>query len=104
MKIGILGEKKSVLAFRALGLETFGVSKEEELKGALAVIGGRDFAVIFITEDIMEKYEKELEPLTREVLPAVLVVPGVRGAGHKGRDNLKRIMERALGSEMGFNN
>ncbi len=99
MKIGIIGEKKSVLAFQPLGIQTFGVINKDGLTVALENINGGDFAVIFITEDIMQKYESEIEPLFKSVLPAVLVVPGVKGGGQKGRESLKRIMERALGSE-----
>jgi V/A-type H+-transporting ATPase subunit F len=99
MKIGIIGEKKSVLAFQALGIQTFGVSGEEDLNIILQEIGADDFAVIFVTEDIMQKYGPEIESLMRGTLPAVLVVPGVSGVGQKGKESLKKIMERALGSD-----
>ncbi|MDD5146194.1 MAG: V-type ATP synthase subunit F [Candidatus Pacebacteria bacterium] len=99
MKIGIIGEKKSVLAFQALGIQTFGVSNESDLNITLQQIREGDFAVIFVTEDMMQKYGQEIELLMRGALPAVLVVPGVSGVGEKGRESLKRIMERALGSD-----
>ena len=99
MDIAIIGEKKSVLAFQALGVETFGVSFDKDIADCLDEIKKKDFAVIFVTEDIMEKYEKEIAPLTKNVLPAVLVVPGIKGKGRMGAQGLKKIMERALGSD-----
>ncbi|PIU16316.1 hypothetical protein COT20_00610 [bacterium (Candidatus Gribaldobacteria) CG08_land_8_20_14_0_20_39_15] len=100
MKIGIIGEKKSVLAFQPLGIQTFGVTSKEDLEIGLETIKSEDFAVVFVTEDIMQKYESEIEPLLKNILPAILVVPGVKAGGQKGRECLKKIMERALGSEI----
>ncbi len=100
MKIGILGEKKSVLAFRALGVDTFGIDTKEDLIKAKERIKSEDFAVLFITEDVAGAFEKEAEEIYQKTLPAVLVIPGVKGKGEKGRQGLKKILERALGSEM----
>ena len=99
MKVGIIGEKKSVLAFQPLGIQAFGVTSKDDLAIVLEAIKSDEFAVVFITEDIMQKYELEIEPLFRSALPAILVVPGIKGGGKKGRESLKKIMERALGSE-----
>lgn len=97
MKIGILGEKKSVLAFRALGVETFGIGSQEDLLKAKAEIAQDNFAIVFITEDIVQDYPAELATFYQKTLPAVLVIPGVRALG-LGRAGLKKILERALGS------
>ncbi len=99
MKAGIIGEKKSVLAFQPLGVETFGVATKDDLTSVIETIKNNEFAVIFITEDVMEKYESITEPLFKNVLPAVLVIPGIKGGAKKGKESLKKIMERALGSE-----
>lgn len=100
MKIGILGEKKSVLAFRALGVNVFGVANTDELLKAKEEIKKDDFAIIFITEDIASAYPKEIESFYQETLPAVLVIPGVRGSLGLGKEGLKKIVERALGSDI----
>lgn len=100
MKIAILGEKKSVLAFKALGLETFGIKNKEDLEKAETKIKEENFAILFITEDIAKTYEKEIESFYEKTLPALLVIPGTKGGGEKGKEELDKILERALGSKL----
>ena len=104
MKIAIIGEKKLVLAFTALGVKTFGVASQEDLLLAEKEIMADQFAIIFITEDIAEKYSKEIVPFYNKTLPAVLIIPGVKSSGIASGE-LKKIIERALGSDnLAFNN
>lgn len=88
MKIGIIGEKKSVLGFKALGLEAFSVDDLDK-------INLDDFAVLFITEDIDKQ---KVDFLFKRTMPAVLTVPGLKPSSK--RSDLKLILERALGSDM----
>lgn len=99
MRIGILGDNKSVLAFGALGVVTFGVSGERELLEAIQSIKAKELAILLITEDIAQKYEQIIRDLSQETLPACLVIPGVNKGSGKAKEGLKKILERALGSE-----
>lgn len=97
MKVAIIGEKKSVLAFKSLGVEVFGVENKEDFSKARETLGKNNFAVVFITEDTAFLYEKEIEEMMGDTLPAVLTIPGV---GEKSSSlPLKKILERALGSD-----
>jgi len=87
-----------VLAFYDLGMTVFGVEKQEDFLKAKEDIDNKDFAVVFVTETIAEKYN--LDDLFNRTLPAVLVIPGAKGASGKGSESLKKILERALGSEL----
>jgi len=104
MRIGILGEKKSVLAFQALGVDVFGISNKDDLSEAKQEIEQREYAIIFITEDIVKKFTEEIDSFYKETLPAVLVIPGIKGASVLGKEGLKKILERALGSDILENN
>jgi len=98
MKIGIIGEKNMVLAFRDLGINVFGVEKEDDFKRAKEEIGNNDFAVVFVTETIAKKYN--LEEFYLKTLPAILIIPGAMGSLGQGSAGLKKTLERALGSEL----
>ena len=98
MRIGIIGDNKSVLAFRALGVETFGVSNSEQVNLAVEAVRKQDFAILLVTEGAAARYEKELQGLFQAALPACLVIPGGAGSG-KAKEELGKILERALGSE-----
>lgn len=99
MKIAILGEKKSILGFKALGIDSFGVNGEQDFQEAARTIDKGDYAILFVTEDAAEDYSRELERFYQKTLPAVLIVPGFRKT-EGGRQGLRKIVERALGSEM----
>lgn len=97
MKLGILGEKKTIVGFRALGVETFGIGGKEDLERVFEDLD--NFAILFITEEIAQEYEKELQRLEQRVLPAVLIIPGIQKT-EIGKKGLKKIAERTLGSEL----
>jgi V/A-type H+-transporting ATPase subunit F len=97
MKIGIIGEKNMVLGFNDLGMDVFAVERDGDFDRAKQEINN-DFAVVFVTETIAEKYN--LDDLYARTLPAVLVIPGVKGSLGKGSEGLKKTLERALGSEL----
>ena len=62
-KIGVIGDRDSVLGFKAAGLSVFPVENEEDARTSLSAMVKDEFAIIYITEhyaqllsDIIEKY------------------------------------------------
>jgi len=100
MRVGILGNKQSILAFSALGLETFPANSIADIENVKEKTLADDFAILFITEDTASKFSEEIAPLFERVSPAVLVVPGVKADSNEGKKSLKMILERALGSDI----
>jgi len=100
MKIAILGSPNSILGFKAIGLEVFGVHTIEQAKVFLKVVKSNLYAVLFITEDWAKKLHKEIDEIAGQALPAILTVPSPKGAGKEGIRNLKKIVERAVGSDI----
>lgn len=99
MKIAVIGEKSSTLAFHGIGTEVFGVETRKDIEKAKQEIEENGFAVVFVTETIFEKHKEELEELYGKTLPAVLTIPGASGKKEK-KDRMDEIMERALGSKL----
>lgn len=99
-KIGIIGSKDSILCFKAFNLEVFPISHLEEGKEAIKKISQENFAIVFITEDWAEKLEEELLPLKTATLPAVISLPTHFGSTGYGLKELKKIVERAVGSDI----
>ncbi len=97
MKAAIIGEKDIVLGFNDLGMDVFSVEEDDDFKRAKQEIS-QDFAVVFVTETIAQKYN--LDDLYDKTLPAVLIIPGVKRELGKGLESLKKTIERALGSEL----
>ncbi len=100
-KIAILGSHDSILGFKGLGLDVFGVATEEDGVKALDEIqSAGTHAVLLITEDWAKTLEKRLEKLKGQALPAILPIPSQQGATGEGLKNLSRIVEQAVGSDI----
>ncbi|MBU4332141.1 V-type ATP synthase subunit F [Patescibacteria group bacterium] len=104
MRIAILGNQDSILGFKALGLDCFGVYTQEEAEKKVdEIYEKKGCGILFITEDWMEKLKIKLDDLKNTALPAVIAIPGVRGATGEGERELKNIVEQAVGSDILFN-
>ncbi|MFH1426734.1 MAG: V-type ATP synthase subunit F [Candidatus Kerfeldbacteria bacterium] len=100
-KIAIIGTHDSVLGFKGLGLDVFGISSEEEGEQTLKQLEqSNDYAVLFITEDWVPRLEKSLSKFEGRALPAILPIPSQKGATGEGIKNLSRIVEQAVGSDI----
>ena len=105
MKIAMLGNQESILGFKALCLDCFGVYEQSEAEKAIdEIYEKKEYGILFITEDWMEKLRTKLDELKDAALPAVIAIPGVRGATGEGQKEISRIVEKAVGSDILSNN
>jgi V/A-type H+-transporting ATPase subunit F len=99
-KIAILGNHDAVLGLRGLGAAAFGLTEKDAEARAREVIESGHFAIVFITEDWMEKLDKILEDYAGRALPAIVSVPSIKGTTGAAMRNLKKIVEQAVGSDI----
>ena len=71
-KIGVVGDKDSVLAFKALGIDVFPVVEADEAR-------------------------KTIDRYNREVLPAVILIPSNQGTLNIGMQRISDNVEKAVG-------
>ena len=86
--IAVIGDKKSILPFKAFGISTFEAENEAGAKKILDSI--REYEVIFITEELVQT-----EPPSN-----VTVIPGRKGSLGYGKLILMNIIKRATGAEV----
>ncbi len=101
-KIGVIGDRESVLGFQAVGLDVFSVGDAEEAKKTLKRLAKEDFAIIYITEQFYQYMMKEVEEYTDSRLPAVIPIPGKDGSLGIGMTSVKKSVERAVGADILF--
>lgn len=99
-KIAVLGDRDSVLGFRALGLSVFPVSNPEEAGTQLAHLAKTDYAIIYITEQLAAQLSAEIARYDDQTSPAVIPIPGKAGSLGLGSGALQRAMERAVGANI----
>ncbi|SFC78432.1 V/A-type H+-transporting ATPase subunit F [Clostridium uliginosum] len=96
-KIGVVGDKDSVLAFKALGIDVFPVVEMDEARKTVDRLAMNNYAVIFVTEQVAQGIEETIERYTREVLPAVILIPSNQGTLNIGMQRISDNVEKAVG-------
>ena len=101
-KMAVIGDKDSIFAFKAVGVEVYGAADEKEAKTRVRDLAAAGYKVIFLTEDLAERLESFLEPYRAKTYPAVIPIPrGGRSTGY-AMSGLKRDMEKAIGADILF--
>lgn len=96
-KIGVVGDKDSVLAFKALGIDVFPVVESDEARKTIDRLAMNNYAVIFVTEHVAKDIEDTIERYNREVLPAVILIPSNQGSLNIGMQRISDNVEKAVG-------
>ena len=101
-KIGVIGDKDSVLGFKALGLSVFAVSNSEEAETVLDKIAKEGFAIIYVVEDMAIKMAAAIDKYKDYKYPAIIFIPGNQGGLGIGLRSVKKSVERAIGADILF--
>lgn len=99
-RIAVLGDKDSVLGFKALGLSTYPVNDADEARTTLHRIAKENFAVIYVTEQLAVELEQDIQRYKDELTPAIILIPGKEGSLGIGMANIKKAVERAVGADI----
>ena len=99
-RIAVMGDKDSVLGFKALGLSTYAVDSVEEARTTLHRIAREDFAVIYVTETLAVELEHDINRYKDNLTPAIILIPGKEGSLGIGARNIKKAVERAVGADI----
>ncbi|MDK2799757.1 MAG: V/A-type H+/Na+-transporting ATPase subunit [Clostridiales bacterium] len=101
-KIGVIGDKDSILGFKALGLSVFPVTQPSEAEKVLHELVKEQYAVVYITEQIAKDIVKTIDLYKDNRLPAIIPIPGNQGVLGIGMCGVKKSVERAVGADILF--
>lgn len=104
VKIAVMGDTESIKGFAAVGLEIFPCDSADDEVPLFRRLASGEYGVIYITDDLALRLEKEIRKVEDQLLPAVIPIPGARGNTGMGLQRLKQSVERAVGSDIIFNN
>jgi len=102
LKIAVLGERQTVMGFKALGLAVFPVTDGEDAKRTFRQLThqGEDYAIIYVEESFAEALQREIDRFKDSPNPAVILIPGKEGSLGLGLTALNAAVERAIGSNI----
>lgn len=99
-KVGVIGDKDSVLAFKALGVDVNTVTEREEARKMVDTMARSGYGVIFITEQIASLIPDTIERYNKEIIPAVILIPSNQGSLDIGMNRINVNVEKAVGSNI----
>ncbi len=100
-KMAVVGDGDSILVFKAAGVDAFGVEDEKSAKEVIRKIA-KDYAVIFLTEELAEKLSEFVKRFNEEPYPAIVSIPSENGSTGYGMQELQKASEKALGIDILF--
>lgn len=103
-KIAVLGDYDSIYGFATLGVDTFPVKAHEEAVSKLHQLAASKYGIIYITEALAAELKHELEKYQEQIIPAIILIPGISGNTGQGIDGVKKSVEQAIGSDILFSN
>ncbi|MGQ9603355.1 MAG: V-type ATP synthase subunit F [bacterium] len=99
--LAIVGERATIVAFEGLGLSAFPVDNVDEARRIVAsLIRKKQYAIVFVTEDIGKHIEDVIAESLREPEPSVVLVPSSSGSQQIGLKKLSQVLKRALGRDI----
>ncbi len=104
-KIAVAGDYDSIYGFASLGLTIFPIEEStstEEAARTIHTIAGSDYGVIYVTENLAKRLGKELARYDGQIMPAIILIPGVKGNTGDGVTRVRKTVEQAVGSDILF--
>ncbi len=98
-KIAVIGDKDSILAFKAVGADVYPIKNYFDAADTLKKLA-RNYAIIFITEEIAENISEIIARYKTKPYPAVIPIPGAQGSTGFGMKGISADVEKAIGTDI----
>ena len=100
-KIGVIGDKDSILGFKALGISVFPTTDIREANRLIHKLAKEKYAVLFVTE-LAKDLDEAINEYKNSLTPAIIMIPNNRGTLGLGIEGVKKSVEKAIGSDILF--
>ena len=102
-KIAVIGDKDTVLAFKAVGVDVFDATTTEQAQTLLKKLSQDSYAVVFLAENLAELIPETLAKAKTRAYPAIIpIATGTESSGF-GMRGIKSDVEKAIGVDIIFN-
>ena len=103
-KVGVLGDKDSIMGFLALGIDIFPAYEADDIKRTIHKLVEEEYAIIYITEKASLLARDAINRYKDNNLPAIIVIPGIGEKLGLGMNEVRESAKRAIGADILFNN
>ena len=102
VKIAVIGDRDSVMLWRALGIETVFADTAPEAEKAIHRLAREGAAAIYITEQVAELVPEAINRYFNEAFPAIIPIPNREGTTGLGMKGIRANIEKAIGADILF--
>lgn len=99
-KAAVIGDRQSVLGFRALGLTVEAAENGEQAAAALHRLAKSGHAIIYLTEQLAAQIPEDVAQYLDVAQTAVIPIPSQAGTLGIGDRELHQAVERAVGADI----
>lgn len=99
-KIAVMGDKDSILGFKAIGFDVYPTDSKEESASLLSQLVDEGYALIYITEHTANEIMDEITRYRSNYFPAIILIPGSQGPLGIGMRAVKESVEKAVGADI----
>jgi len=99
-KVAVVGDKDSILGFKALGIDVYPVIEKDEARRVVDTLARNKYGIIFITEQTASLIPETIERYNNQMLPAVILIPSNQGTLNIGMDMINKNVEKAVGTNI----
>lgn len=98
--IAIIGDRDSVLCFKAVGVSVFPTADVGEARKIFRRLIQGDYAVIYITEQLATGLDEEIQKVAYRPLPSVVLIPNSKGSLGFGSRRIREVVKKAVGADI----
>lgn len=99
-KMAVIGDKHSILAFNALGIDVFSPEDGSEVRQTVDRLAKEGYGIIFITEKMAALIPETMERYDHSFIPAVIPIPSSHGTLGIGMKRISEYAEKAVGTKL----
>ncbi|MFV0558360.1 MAG: V-type ATP synthase subunit F [Enterococcus sp.] len=99
-KIGVIGDKESVLTFKLFGFTVRFANDEQAVTAAFKEMIRDNYGVIYITEQCAQLIQDRINHYNAQVTPAIVLIPNHDGTLGIGKSAIQANVEKAVGQNI----
>ena len=98
--IAYIGDRDTIWPFKAFGTEVFFSDEYESLPQLVSEVSGREFKIIFVTEEVFDLARESIDRFAEEAIPTFVTIPSVKGSRGMAMQMIRDSVRRAMGAEL----
>lgn len=99
-KIGVIGDKESVMPFKLFGFRVFYGIDAVVIAESLEEMIQEKYAIIYITEACAKLVPQQIEKTKQMITPAIVLIPDHDGSQGIGLGEVQKNVEKAVGQNI----